>query len=318
MKKLYLIILFLLAMPTWSFAATYYAQADGEITAIEWDTSAGGGGTDLTWGSLANGDVLDANAHTISIANNVGSGSVSVTLKNDTAAGRFTIDISAVAALTLYTSLTTGTVSCLSVSGAGSSGTELTIIGNIDGGTAASASGVADTHTGAGANVVVQGNITGGTNATARGYYFTGSTGGVVVTGNATASVGAAVYTSSGGTASITGNCVAGSHASSTKDSCGCVGGGAGTFTVVGNIVNTEHAIGVGGNITWTPTAPSGGANGHYIQFVGGTDVYAGSSPAGNDASKVLSGSYFVKSDDGVTTQGTATVEGGSGGSYGF
>jgi hypothetical protein len=317
MKKLitYLIILFLFSVPTFGFAATYYAQGAGEITAVQWDTSAGGGGTDLIWGNLANGDVLDANSYAISIANNVGSSGVAVTLKNDTAAGGFTVDISAVAALTLYTSLTTGTATCLSISGAGSAGTELTIIGTIAGGTAASASGVADTHTGAGANIVVQGDITGGTNATARGYYFTGSTGVVVITGNATASVGAAVYTSSGGTASITGNCIAGSHASSIKDSAGCVGGGAGTLTIVGSIINSEDAVGVIGNITWNPTAPSNGVTGHYIQFVGGDDVFVGKNT--DDASLATVMFYYIDPTDGTSDVGTAS-DGGSGGSYGF
>lgn len=314
MKKILLIIIYiLLVTPTWSLATDYYAQADAEITTAElWDTNPAGGGTDLTWASLQNGDVLYANNHIISIANDIGSGSVTVTLTTaagtGTAGGRFTFDVSAVAAKTLYTNLTAGTTTCLVVSGAGSSGTELTINGVKTGGAEGSAMGLSDTHTGAGAILALIGAVNGGTNATGYGISATGSSGAVTNSGNATGVTGKAInFSSAAKTFEQTGDCIG---SDTTVGASGCNGAGTMAMKVIGNIKNGASECGVTGNIEWVPTSPSDGVTGHYIQFVGGTDVFVGKNT--DDATKALSTFYYIDPTDGTSDQGSATTGGGA------
>ena len=268
--------------------------------------------------------MLYANGQTISISNDVGSGSVTVTLTNaagaGTAGGKFTFNVNAETAKTLYTNITAGTVDCLEISGAGSSGTELTIIGNLTGGGTAAKSAVIDSKTVAGATVVVTGNLSGGTSTNTYGYNQTGATGTVTITGNATASTTAAAFRVMGGsTGTINGDCIG----STAGEYSGCVAPGTGAITITGNIVNAARGAGAQGTIIWAPSSAQ-----KYIKILGsGTAIYAGAGlgsdaggtavAAADTAAEISTGKYFIKKDDGVYTQGTKSAAAG-GGAWGF
>lgn len=313
-----LVILLLCAFVYQANATDYYAQADAEITtATLWDTNPAGGGTDLTWASLANGDVLHANNHAITIENDIGSGSVTATLTTaagtGTAGGGFTFNINTTAAKTLYTNVTAGTTVALTVTGAGAGAdtTELTLIGNITGGSAQSAYGVRLEHTLG--NIIITGSVTGGAGNSSHGIY-SASAGKFAITGNVTGVVGAGLYSASTSIFTVAGDCIA-SSGTNSQYGCGC-GGQTGYGTITGNIVNGPRQVGVYGACRWTPTAPASGATGHYIKFDGGaaSATYYGKVTdeiAANEASKVAAGEYFIKSDDGATTLGTASSSGG-------
>lgn len=314
MKKILLIILFLLvATPSLSWATDYYAQADAEITTAElWDTNPAGGGTDLTWASLADGDVLYANNHAITIENDIGSASVTATLTTaagtGTAGGSFTFNINTSAAKTLYTNVTAGTTPGLIVTGAGAGAdtTELTIIGDITGGSATAANGVTDSHTAG--KVIVTGAIKGGSNASAHGYNWGGNTGTLTVTGNATGLTGYGLYVwgVGAGTASLAGDCIG----SDTSVAVGCYGGNTVILTVAGNIINNDRAWGAAGSVRWNPTAPSSGVNGHYIKIDGGgTPLYVGKNT--ETQAKALTDFYYFTGASATSTVGTATTTGG-------
>lgn len=321
MKKeiIALVILLLCAFAYQAYATDYYAQADAEITTAElWDTNPAGGGTDLTWANLQDGDVLYANNHAITIANDIGSASVTATLTTaagtGTAGGSFTFNINTTDAKTLYTNVTAGTTPGLIVTGAGAGAdtTELTIIGNIKGGTASAAYGVKLEHTLG--NILITGAVTGNTGSSSSGIQTT-SAGKFAVTGNATGGTSGNGITSSSTSAfTVAGNCVG---APSTGGGYGCFcGSSTGYCTVTGSIINGARQVGASGAVRWTPTAPASDATGHYVKFDGGaaSATYYGKvtdETAANEASKVSTGEYFIKSDTGATTQGTATATGG-------
>jgi hypothetical protein len=327
MKKgiIALVILLLCALVYQANAATWYAGSgdtdfnavSGGTTSSVWNSNADGtSGTYLDFATQpSNGDIFVANGATIAIDDNIGSESVTVTLttagNGGTDGGGFTVNISAVGALVLYTNLTAGTTDCLAITGAGSSGTELTINGNITGGSAANADGVADSHTGVGAAVVVNGTITGGSAASTTGYNSIGATGTVTITGNVAAGSGTSTYygfySSSGTITTITGNCTGAGGANAMS---GCHAAGAGGITVIGNIINTARAVGASGCIKWTPTAPSSGVNGHYVKFDGGgTAVYVGKNT--ETQAKAMTDFYYFTAASATSTVGTATGSGG-------
>jgi len=318
-KGIIALVILLLCCAIQANATDYYATADAEITtATLWDTNPAGGGTDLTWASLANGDVLYANNHAITIANDIGSASVTATLTTaagtGTAGGSFTFNINTGDVKTLYVNVTAGTTPGLVVTGAGAGAdtTELTIIGDITGGSATAAYGVQLTHTLG--NIPITGAITGGTGPSTSGIQ-SASAGKFAVTGNATGGTsGNGITSSSTSVFTVAGNCQA---APSTGGGYGCGCGSAGGYCVVtGNIINGARQVGANGAIRWTPTAPADGVTGHYVKFDGGaaSATYYGKVTdeiAANEASKVAAGEYFIKSDDGATTLGTASSSGG-------
>lgn len=337
MKKLLLTIFILLAFAGQGWGANWFAGAgdtdfnavSGGTTSSVWNSNADGtSGSYLDWSTQpANGDVFIANGATIAIDDNIGSESVTVTLTTEgtdyggTDGGGFTVDISAVGALVLYTNITSGSTTCLSISGVGSSGTELTINGNVLAGTSASAFGIADSHTGAGAEVKINGNVTAGSAGTTRGIDASGVTGTITITGNVTggSSTGSGVHLrGAGSVVTVNGDCVGGS----SVDSVGCYSTGA-VFTCTGNIVGTETNSGTTGKVRWSPSTSK-----KYIKYdAGGTVIYASAGlgsdsdgtqiTAANTAAEVLTSAYFVNKDDGVHTQGTASA-GTGGGAWGF
>lgn len=320
MKKgiIALVILILCALVYQANATDYYAQADAEITTAElWDTNPAGGGTDLTWANLQDGDVLYANNHDITIANDIGSASVTATLTTaagtGTAGGSYTFDINTTDAKTLYTNATAGTTACLIVTGegAGADTTELTIIGNITGGTATSAYGVKLMHT---LGVIhFTGAALGGSYATA---IHSGSAGKFTLTGNATGDVGNGINSTSSAIFTVAGACV-GSSSTGAGIGCAC-GTGSGYCTITGNLINGTRQVAVTGRARWNPTAPANGQTGHYVKVIdsaGTGAVYVGTNT--DDATKALTTFYYIDPTDGTSDQGSASTTGG-GGAWGW
>lgn len=314
-KGIIALVILLLCCAIQANATDYYATADAEITTAElWDTNPAGGGTDLTWASLADGDVLYANNHAITIANDIGSASVTATLTTaagtGTAGGSFTFNINTTAAKTLYTNVTAGTTPGLIVTGAGAGAdtTELTIIGNITGGSSATAYGVRLEHTLG--NIPITGTITGGEGTSSHGIH-SASAGKFAVTGNATAgTVGAGINSASTSVFNVAGNCT-GSGTSNGAAGCNC-GTSTGYCTITGNIINGTYNTGVTGHVRWNPTPPANGQTGHYVKVIdsaGTGAVYVGTNT--DDASKALTTFYYIDPTDGTSDVGTATTTGG-------
>jgi len=190
--------------------------------------------------------------------------------------------------------------------GAGADTTELTIIGDITGGSASAANGVTDSHTAG--KVIVTGDITGGSNVNAFGYTWSGGTGTLTITGNATGRTanGLNITGTGAGTAGMTGNCVG----SDTAVAVGCNGSSTVALTVAGNIINGDRAWGASGSVRWNPTAPSDGVNGHYIKIDGGgTPLYVGKNT--ETQAKALTDFYYFTGASATSTVGTATTTGG-------
>jgi len=336
MKK-YLLLILILLMPTWAWGANWFAGSgdtdfdaqDGSHVSSVWNSNADGtSGTYLDFDTgPGNGDVFIANGATIAIDDNIGSGSVTVTLTTEgtdyggTDGGNFSIAINSVDALTLYTNITGGSTRCLLITGAGSSGTELTLRGNITGGTASSAHGVDDTHTGAGAIVAVIGNIVGGTGvSSAYGYNFNSASGSAVTTidGNATGGQSPALYIANDASATISGNCVG---SDTYWSGHGCYSNHTGIITVSGSIISQNLGSGAVGPIIWTPSSSQkyividGGGTPLYASAGIGSDSGGTQVSAANTAAEIATGKYFVKKDDGVHTQGTKTAGSGGGAS---
>ena len=319
-KKILIFILLYLSIAFPVHAATYFGCASQEITAAgTFEDAAGCDGTALTWASLANGDILVANGQTISIANDVGNGAVTVTLTTEgtdyggTDGGGYTFNINTTTAKTLYTNITAGSTNCLTITGIGAAGTELTIIGNITGGNAGTASGVSDTHTTAGAIVAITGNCTGGSaGSTNVGYTFLNNSNASItnITGDCLSS-GAASGCSNAGTTGIinlTGNCTA----SDSGYYEGCYAINTGPINVTGSLVSSLRGSPHRGTVRWSPVAPASGVTGNYFKTDGGgTAVYVGGNT--DDASKALSTFFYIDPTDGTSDQGAATSSGGHG-----
>ena len=312
MKKIIvcLLVIVSIALPFISAAETYYAQnGAGAMSTREWDTAAGGGGTDLVWANRQAGDVFIANGQTaIAIDTDPGVGASQVTLSTATSGGGFTL----AAGIPITAHIIAGTTTCVLTSGAGT----VTVTGNITGGATASTNAL---EVGA-QSIIVNGNITGGSSSTGHGLRKTSSTGSVTVTGNITGgtagvgffNVAAAAFTvngniaggagtdplygqgiknSSTGTGTITGNVSGGAGEGS-----GILNDSTGSITIIGNLIFTATGSPLmGGYYTYTPAANQ------YIQ-IGGTN-YPVQLAAGNIKSGVVSGS----------TTGTYTAAGGGG-----
>ncbi len=175
--------------------ATYYAQGDGVIDEVEWDTSAGGGGTDLVWANLDPADILVANGKAITIDLSFTCAKISTLAYSGTVGGSFTVT----AACTVTADLEYGSAggeTCLTTSGAGyaftltgdvlastggvankyglsivSALTAVTINGDVTGGAGTANHGVNCTS---GTPITINGSVTSGTGSTARGVYTNG------------------------------------------------------------------------------------------------------------------------------------------------
>ena len=216
-------VLLFLMLTVFTQAATYYAQADGNIDTIEWDTVAGGGGTDLTWASLAADDILVANGHTVAINTTFTCGSIqtAATSGGFTIAGTYTINADIITGITPCLTTLAGTYTA-------------TIVGDVTGGSATNANAINKSVTAA--TLHITGTITGGSNVSARGIYASAA-GTITVVGDV---VGVTAYgishNASNGVVDVTGD-VYGS--TSSTGICGLYNLSATTaMTVVGNIIN--------------------------------------------------------------------------------
>ena len=309
-----------------AWATTWYAclNTTNISAANVWKDASNCTGNILAWNNQVNADIFEANGQTGLIVDvdpqGTGGSAGKVALKT-TAGGGFTYNVNTQAAITINADITAGTTDCLAISGAGSSGTKLTIVGNLTGGGTATADAVVDLHTGAGALVSVTGNLVAGTSTTTFAYNASGTTGSVTINGNSTAGASSPSFVIAAGNTlgTINGNCIG----SDIGNYTGCSSaGGVGYLTVTGSIIAGTRGLGASGAIRWAPSSAQ-----KYVKFDGGgTVIYAGAglgSDAGgtqitgaNTAAKVAAGTYFIKNDDGVYTQGSAS--GGGGGAWGF
>jgi hypothetical protein len=146
-------------------------------------------------------------------------------------------------------------------------------------------------------------------------------TGPIIVNGNVTGfGQTYGLVNLSTGVTTINGDCIAGTGG---VYAVGCVASSSGPIIVTGNIINSTRTTGVWGTIIWAPSTAQ-----KYVKFLltvaGPTYTYAseglGSDSGGtqitgaNTAAAISTGKYFIKKDDGVYTQGTAT--GGGGGAW--
>lgn len=258
MKKIlaYLTIFFLVATPTWSNAASYYAQSgSANMSAIEWDTTPAGGGTDLVWANRQAGDVFYANGKTGIAVNEDPGANGTVTLRTDagsgTAGGGFTYATSL--GLTLNVNIVAGTTVCLTVTGNTGS---FTLSGDttVTGGSSSNAYGIADQHT-TGATVTIGSaghpvTFTGGSALGTYGYYYTGAPGTATVYANSTGATGVGFGASIRGVTYI-GNCTS---AQSPGTATGCSFSASNTGTLTGKIIaGTSMIIGATGAFYYTP-----------------------------------------------------------------
>lgn len=317
MKKILLSILLILAFATNGFSADYFACAADEVHANNvWCTAAHANGscsndgtTEADTGAiLSAGNSFYANGCAMTITSNVTVAKLSTAANGEVAGGGFTVSTNGVV---IQANLEADTTTALFITGAGvavtlgSSGTPITI----QGGSAATAYGVYDQHTGVGSTTTVYATITGGTNITAKGYYSTSSSvGGVNIIGTCvggTTAVGCQNKHATTGTMTVL-NCY-GAAAGIAQSGCYAVDGG--KITVTGDIKNTDVATGVFGVIEYAPATAS-----NFIWFTLGTDIYLSVPPA---ADKILTTGSFVNSTDGTVDSGTASA-GGGGGAWGF
>jgi hypothetical protein len=319
MKKLiaYLIIFLLVATPTWSFAATYYAQKAGNINADDVWFDAPSGGSGVTGATaLAGTHTLYANTFAITVNVSFTAEVISTAAGAGTAGGSFAVATNA-SPLTVTAVVEAGTSACLVVSGNAEGNPVFTLAGSATGGSAAAAYGVSTSHTVG--NIVINNGtsnvLIGGTNATAYGLYISGVspvsvtgnvlganapgiynniTGSVILVGNASGggvAGGYGIHNNASGALNITGNVNAGS----TVRTYGIYSISTGAITIAGNIVNSTTSMAyVGVQPTWT-----GATN--YIQW--GTTKYYYDIP---DAANVL------PSDTVAGVTGTASSGGGS------
>lgn len=331
MKKLitFLTILFLAAIPTVSFAATYYSLGAANINAADaWcsDTSATcSTGTKKTFGTDGfpeSGAVLDANSYAMNV--NVDPGpNGTVSLDTTTNGGGFTVTG---ATLTLHCNVglaaQTGNTTVLTINTTGhtvlgniyggdtANATGLTITGasvatvigasgayvTIKGGSASGTYGVSDAHTGAGVASTVYANPSGGTSG--RGYYFNGSSGTVSILGTCTGVGASGCYMANNGIMTVN-NCTG---SSTTVQMSGCINSGAtNAMVVTGNIIAGTRAIGADGYFHFTPASVT-----NYISVLTTADAtFEARSPAKAD---VKTGVQY----------GTQTGEYGGGGSSAY
>jgi len=333
MKKFitYFIIFLLLAVvPTWSYAATYYAQGAGNIDAVQWDTTPTGGGTDLVWANIQADDILYANNNAITVNVDFTAGKISTAAGAGTAGGSFTTS----GTRTLVVSVEAGAVPGLILGG------NLTItVVTITGGSAAAANGITQgAYTLA---VLGGGTITGGgTSGAAHGINHTSATGTTTI---GTAIAPFTLVGGSGGTAFNNASTAAATIYSITVTggtgltAYGVLNVSTGTITLIGTIKGGTHAVGLScltgtapstGVITLTGNIDNSGAAAatncgsaleftpsasNYVSYSGGTDIYMSKAPAKD---KVLSDTSVVISTTGAYEAGTAA--GGGGGAWAY
>ena len=317
MKK-YILIFLMLLIPTLSFATDYYATSStvSVSSANLWvPTSTGscaGSGTPLTWDAQVAGDVFHANGCTALAVGvdpqGTGAGNGKVTLTTvaggGTAGGGFTY--ATATNITINADITAGTTTVLAISG--STGASNVIIGNITGGSAASASGISSTHTAQ--TITVTGNVTGGSNGTAFGITHAATTGSFNISGTCTPGsvAGASAINISSGASATVGTACKGSD---SVNAIGCVIAGGGYITITGNIIHGKKGMAVSGYIYYAP-----GAATNYTLYpkdssyvMGTVDSHATEMPSNPGIANVKSGTNYG------TLQGTLS---GGGGAWAF
>lgn len=315
MRRLLIAILIVLAWSGVSWGANYYAgKSSANIDANDvWYSDANGTcdgvETSLVNGSvaLASGNNLYANGCTalaVNVDPALGTGKISTELPSTfggdaqaVAGGGFTY--ATASNLTINANVKAGTTDCLVITGSTGGGT---IVGDSYGSlTTTGKSGILDNHTNNAVTVTLTGNAYGGT-TTAYGYYFSSTTGTVILDGDSTAGTGSGaagqgiVASCTTGSVTVTGDCTG---ASATIAIPGCSSLTGCTTTVNGNIIGTNYATGVYGKVIWSPSAAS-----NYVKYwAGGTDyVYASKAPA---AANVAVGTSVVNSSSGTFDAGT-------------
>jgi hypothetical protein len=309
MKRILLSILIVLMLASPAFAASYYAQKSGNINAddVWFDAPTGGSGvTGAT--ALAGTHDLYANSFTVTINTSFSAAKISTEAgpAPGTATGTFNTVIST--PVTITANIVAGGSACLvPVNSTGN----VTVVGNSTGGSGANTYGI---NCGNGNAISLSGTATGGSSVSNAAGVYQGSSG-TALLNNVTGAASYGLYSISVGTASVTGTVTGGS----TAGSDGIRALGTGAVTITGNIVNTATAAGASGRITYTPAN-----NTKYIRYGDvyysaglGSDVGGTAITGANTAAKVATGTYFVKKDAGVYTQGAA-ASGGGGGAWGF
>lgn len=331
MKKILILIACLLLIAAPALATDYYACQDAQningdatwCTLAHRTGSCAGDGT-YTAGAtvLQAGNNLYANGCTVAVNVSFTADKISTEAGDGTAGGRFTVSTST-SPLTLTTNFATGSTSCLVISGSANANPALTLMGN---GTGSATTGnvyaVSDNHT---VGTVVVGStgspatFTGGTSGTGSSHgYFLYNSGPVTFNGGGVANQANGIQTASG-TITVNGDCTG----SNVANSNGCYSYSGAQITLTGNIIDGTRSPGISGKYVWAPAT----AKKYHKTNGGGTAVYASAGlgsdsdgtkiTAANTAAEIKTSAYFVKKDDGVYTQGTASTSGG-GGAWGF
>lgn len=322
MKKLIAYLIIFLLIPTWSYAATYYACIAGNIDAANaWEDAAACDGNTFTYGTAgfpAVGSVLEANNNAMVINTNPGPNGI-VTLQNTAGAG-FSVATNATP-LTITANGTAIGAALLTITGDANANPALNIAGDTTwtGGNGSNEFAISDTHTvgtvvfGSAGHVVT---VKGGTNSSAYGYVTTTVS---PVTGYVAAIGVNAIGWRNGGevahTFSAGSSCTGGSVAA---DAAGCVASNSSANNYItltgGNIVAGTKSVGAYGTIRYAPTTPANGVTGNYVKWDGGgTAVYMGTNT--DDVSKALDTFYYIDPTDGTSDVGTAT---GGGSAYAY
>lgn len=323
MKKLLLTIIILLAMVGQGWATDYWACANANMDASDqWSTTPAGtscactAGAFVAWSSINGGaHNIYANGCTVALTDDTGDISLTKISSGQSGSGviggKFTFDVSTQNAITITANIEAGDDDGLSVSGAGagSTTTELTIIGNLTGGSDTGDHGVTCTATSSRLIIGSEGTpatITGGTGSTASGLYVGGSNLSVVITGNAIGNVGPGI-TSAAITGTLTGNAQAGTGGTAAAGVYSSLS--TSNWTLVGNIIDSTMAGGWSARPpqTWTV------GNTYYHKNAAGAYLYVSTDP-GVENVKSGTATYYIQ---GVAKDGTY-IAGGGGGAWGF
>lgn len=196
--------------------ATYFARSNGNINGSIWATTPSGTGSTVTFVA---GDVLVANSFTVTVNVSTDLGGTGE-VRNDTTGGATAGGLFSLSnGVTLMANVFAGSATCVTLASTASA----TVVGNVTGGTAASAFGVSFTSTG---TLTLTGSVTGGTAA-------------------AGLNVGAA------GTLTMTGNV----SSSSSLNGRGINNAGfLSTLNITGNVTGTSNAEGIAGNSAYNST----------------------------------------------------------------
>jgi hypothetical protein len=331
MKKLIsLIVLFLVAIPTLGFAASYYGCANAAINAnyTFCETPAGTGAVTADT-ALEGTHTLYANGYTITIPESLVMSTAKLSNKDDGGdmvdGGKFTVNTtgwtSTTTALTVTTLEVGATTDLISITGTGTvdpaTGSIFTLTaGTCTAGSAANTYCVSDARTTNASKVSASfTTLTGGGNNSAYGWCGNSNSSAILTALSVTSAIGSgsapAIYTNASGTVTQTGKCVGSATSFAIP---GCRGNNSTTpLYIVGSLEWGTAGTGSGppaaGNFVWQPVAPASGG-GSYILTTGGTPVYVGIPSAGN-AADVVAGKYFIQKTDGVPTVGTASSGGG-------